>query len=145
MNYENITIRKMSNSDALAVNDFFDSMGGESRAFFNRMDTNRKYTVSYCQAPSQKRNYFLAELDGQMVGCVFFLAWTTKIPEPGVAVRDEYQGHGIGKKLVRFAIDFAKESSKGGIMLTTHIANIRAQALYEELGFSCMGTYKNAK
>ena len=145
MNYENITIRSMTNTDEAAVCEFFDAMGGESRAFFNRMNTNRKHAVSFCQTPSQKRRYFIAELDGKAVGLVFFLDWNTKIPELGVAVRDEYQGNGIGKKLVRFAVDLAKESDKGGIILTTHIANIRAQALYEELGFSCLGTYKNAK
>ena len=50
---------------------------------------------------------------------------------------------GLGEILMRYAMDIAREDGKGGIYLTTHVANVRAQALYEKLGFRQMGVAKN--
>ena len=41
------------------------------------------------------------------------------------------------------AKDMAKDEGKGGIQLTTHVANLRAQTLYESAGFVCKGVCKN--
>ena len=49
----------------------------------------------------------------------------------------------IFSNLVDFAIEKIIENGKGGIQLTTHVANVRAQALYEKKGFVCMGLAKN--
>ena len=73
----------------------------------------------------------------------FFLDWNTSIPALGIAVRDELQGKHLGRELVAFAQKTAREAGKGGIQLTTHVANLRAQVLYENMGFSCMGVCKN--
>ena len=42
-----------------------------------------------------------------------------------------------------FAEDMARKAGKGGIQLTTHVANLRAQALYEKMGFTLIGPTKN--
>ena len=78
-----------------------------------------------------------------MAGYVFFLDWDTGVPELGIAVRDDLQGQHLGKKLMTYAIESAREHGKGGIYLTTHTANLRGQALYESVGFTCMGLTKN--
>ena len=36
-----------------------------------------------------------------------------------------------------------KDEGKGGLLLTTHTANLRAQCLYESCGFVCRGLCKN--
>ena len=51
--------------------------------------------------------------------------------------------YSLGRELVAFAQNEAKTCGKGGILLTTHVANVRAQALYEAMGFVCMGQCKN--
>ena len=138
-----IELRELKSDDENMINEFFDSMGGESRSLFNRRDYNRRGILKQCSKQLSDRRYWIAELDGKMVGYVFFLAWDTSVPELGIAVRDELQGKHIGKYLMSFAIQTAKESGKGGIQLTTHVANLRAQALYENMGFVCKGLYKN--
>ena len=86
---------------------------------------------------------FVAELDGKMIGYLFFLDFNTSIPALGLAIRDELRGRHLGRALVDFAIRTAKESGKGGIQLTTHVANVRGQSLYETMGFTLVGPCKN--
>jgi len=139
----NIELREAGYGDERYINEFFDSLGGESRAVFNRRDYNRKGALKYCGKKDEKRKYWIALMEGKMAGCVFFLDWNTSIPEMGIAIRDELQGQHLGRELVSFAIERAKAANKGGIQLTTHTANLRAQVLYEAVGFVCKGLCKN--
>ena len=141
--WKDITLRPLQAGDEALINDFFDRMGGESRATFNRRDYNRKGVLKQCRTPLDSRVYWLALLDGEMAGYVFFLDWDTGVPELGIAVRDDLQGQHLGKHLMLYAIGEAQKSGKGGIYLTTHTANLRGQALYEGVGFTCMGLTKN--
>ena len=138
-----ISIRQVVSQDEMLINDFFDAMQGESKALFNRRDYNRKGVLKFCAKGDNTRKYWLCENENKMAGYVFFLDWNTSIPELGVAIRDDLQGKGLGRKLLEFAILQAKESGKGGIQLTTHVANLRAQTLYENVGFVCKGICKN--
>ena len=136
-------LRELTAADEPLLNEFFDRMGGESRALFNRRDYNRKGVLKQCSRPDPTRRYWLALLDGQMLGYVFFLDWNSGVPELGLAVRDDLQGKHLGRTLVSFALETAQNAGKGGVMLSTHLANLRAQALYEATGFRQMGVCKN--
>ena len=140
---EQVNIRELTEEDAPLVENFFDCMGKESCAVFNRRDYNRRGALRACKTPDATRRYWIAEREGVMVGYVFFLDWNTTIPALGVAVRDEWQGRGLGRRLMEFAKNAVKTEGKGGIQLTTHVANLRAQVLYESVGFTCMGSCKN--
>ena len=140
---KNIIFREIGTGDEEMINSFFDLMGGETRAFFNRRDYNRRGVLKYIARPDATRKYWVAMHEGKMIGYVFFLDFNTSIPTLGLAVRDDLRGEGLGGILVDFAIEKIRETGKGGIQLTTHIANVRAQTLYEKKGFSCMGLAKN--
>ena len=133
----------MRAGDEPLIEDFFNLLDPHSTALFNRRNYNKRGVLRFCANPDPHRRYWMAELDGKMAGYVFFLDFHTSIPELGVAVRSELQGNGLGRHLVEFAINTAAECGKGGIQLTTHVANLRAQTLYEALGFMCMGSCKN--
>jgi len=141
--FDEIVIREMTHADERAVNEFFDSMGGESRALFNRRDYNRKNVLKFLQNPDKTRRYWIAELDGMMAGYVFFLDYNTTVPTMGIALRDDLKGKHLGRRLVGFLIERAEADGKGGIQVTTHIANLRGQALYEAMGFRQLGVCKN--
>ena len=140
---KNLSFREVREGDEKIINEFFEVMGGESRALFNRRGYNQRGVLKYCARPDKTRRYWIAEAEGEMVGYVFFLDFNTSVPELGLAVRDDLRGLHIGRELVTFAENYAKESGKGGIILTTHVANVRGQALYEHMGFQCMGLCKN--
>ncbi|MBR2861641.1 MAG: GNAT family N-acetyltransferase [Clostridia bacterium] len=137
------SICEITLGDESLINEFFDCMSGESKALFNRRDYNRRGVLKFLAKGDATRKYWIIKKDGKMAGYVFFLDWNTSIPELGVAVRDDLQGKGLGRKLLEFAISQAKEQGKGGIQLTTHVANLRAQTLYENMGFICKGLCKN--
>ena len=138
-----LSIREINADDTKKMSDFFDKMGAESRSVFNRRDYNRRGVLKYIVRPDNTRRYYAAELDGEIAAYFFFLDYDTSIPELGIAVRDDLSGKGIGTYLVSLAKDMAKEAGKGGIQLTTHVANLRAQTLYESAGFVCRGVCKN--
>jgi len=136
-------LREATAGDEGMIGKFFDLMGGESRALFNRGDFNKKGLLKYLAKGDPTRRYWLLTDGEKMLVYVFFLDWDSLIPTLGVAVRDDLRGRGLGRALVSFAIELARERGKGGILLTTHTANLRGQALYESLGFRCMGLAKN--
>lgn len=138
-----LTLRDAAAGDEGIINDFFDAMGAESRALFNRRDYNRRGVLKFCARPDASRRYILALADGVMAGYFFFLDWDTGVPELGLAVREELRGMGIGTYLTAEAQRLAAECGKGGLRLSTHVANLRAQTLYETAGFVCRGVCKN--
>ena len=140
---ENIIIRPIIAGDEGAVNDFFDAMGGESRALFNRHGGNQAGVLDFCEKQNtDRRRYWMAEdEDGHMAGLVFLWDLHTGIPWLGIAVREDLKGQHLGRKLIAFAQDYARENGKGGIQLTTHLANLRGQVLYETMGFRRIGMH----
>ncbi len=52
-----------------------------------------------------------------------------------LAVKKEYGGHGIGKKMCRFAADHAKSLGGRALHLDVVKGNLWAQKLYEKFGF----------
>lgn len=142
-NEKTLPLREAKSGDEALIDVFFDRMGGETRAVFNRGDYNRNGLLKFCRKGDSTRKYWLLVDGNEMLGYVFFLDWNMKIPTLGVAVRDDLRGQKLGRSLCEAAIEEAKKSGKGGILLTTHTANVRAQTLYESLGFRCLGIARN--
>jgi len=137
--FNNIIIREFSAGDRGLVDDFFAQMGGESRAFFNRDDGNYKSALKFFDGTAVNKIFFLAELDGVMIGYVFLWDVHCGVPWLGIAVHDAYKGMHLGRKLISHAVGCARDNGKGGVLLSTHIANIRGQGLYERMGFVRIG------
>ena len=140
---DSLDVREFTPDDTRVISDFFDRMGPESRSVFNRRDYNRRGILKFANRPDPTRKYYLAMLGSEVAGYFFFLDYDSSIPELGIAVRDDLSGHGIGTHLVALAKEIATTEGKGGIQLTTHVANLRAQTLYESAGFVCKGVCKN--
>jgi len=83
----------------------------------------------------------MAELDGKMAGYVFLWDLHTSIPWLGIAVREDLKGKRLGRRLIAHAQSYVRDMGKGGIQLTTHLANIRGQVLYETMGFQRVGIH----
>lgn len=97
----------------------------------------------------------VGELDGEVVGYVRLKQGEGKASHVGeisiVAVRSEFQGRGIGNRLMLAALHMA-DSSLGlrRVRLTVHADNQVALRLYERLGFEVEGreregVYKDGK
>jgi len=60
-----------------------------------------------------------------------------------VGVRADYQGKGIGEKMVAFIENVAHEKGVNKLSLDVSVINPRAQKLYERLGFCVIETNKS--
>ena len=143
---DGVLIRPFMEGDRDAVNEFFDQMGGETRGFFNKGDGNRKLALKWFTP--ERDNWlepFFVEKDGVMVGYIFLFEADTYLPELGIAVREDWKGKHLGRRLIQFLIDYTKERGDGGLMLTTSPANVRGWSLYSRMGFKHMGTYTDGE
>ena len=140
---DGMKIRQIVPGDEEKINAFFAVMGPEARAFVNRFGGNQKGTLKFCrEQDTDKRMYWMAEdADGKMAGLVFLWDLHTGVPWLGIAVREDLKGKHLGRRLIAFAQEYARKAGKGGIQLTTHLANLRGQVLYETMGFKRMGMH----
>ena len=84
----------------------------------------------------------VAELDGNVVG-TFQLTYTPSLSFQGskrctiesVRVDAKLRGHGIGRKMMLWAIERAKENGCIFTQLATHSSRKNAHRFYEQLGF----------
>ena len=136
---DKLTVREIEPCDEGRINSFFDEMSGEVRSLFNRNDHNRQGVLKQLKRPLDSRKYWIALEGEKMLGYVFLLDTDTGVPTMGIALAEDCRGRGLGKTLTRFVLAEAREMGKGGVQVTTHVANIRAQALYEAMGFRLMG------
>ena len=145
-------IRNFKIGDRELVLEFFNQMGGETRAFFNRGDGNQNDALSYFDKNGVEpdRVRFLSSVtddDGKEIMTGYIFAWDmqTHVPILGIAVREEYKGQGLGRVLIKYLADYLQAQNYGGVMLTTSFANIRGQALYTRMGFEHIGTHTSGE
>lgn len=106
-------------------------------------DLNFSFSEKYLNwLKSQLKNkhayQVILEEDDQFVG---YLAsaetlWNDKLTIVEVFVSPNFQGRGIGKKLLSFAVEFAKKNGLQGLVVQTEHENTPAQKLYEKFGFA---------
>jgi ribosomal protein S18 acetylase RimI-like enzyme len=83
---------------------------------------------------------YIASLEDEMIGIFVLLRTRPKTMEiVNIAVREDYQGRGIGKKLVLSAIDKAKEEHVKTIEIGTGNSGMMQLALYQKCGFRIVG------
>jgi GNAT superfamily N-acetyltransferase len=83
-----------------------------------------------------------AELDGRVVGTLHLSfipslsyqgGWRAELD--GVRVHPDYRGRGIGRQMIRWAIDRARERDCVYIYFISHKSRLDAHRFYEGLGF----------
>ena len=151
VNVGGAAIRMLERKDLDMVIEFFDQMAGDTRAMFNRGDANRIRVIEHLNREGDDGQiHFAATVhnpDGseKMVGYVFLWDVDTRIPWLGIAVREDWKGYHLGRRLLQYIDEWAKPKGYGGVMLTSVPANIRAHSLYTRMGFEYFGVYPDSE
>ena len=151
VNPDDASIRVLEQKDMGMVLGFFDQMSGSTRAMFNRGDINRIRAIEHLNRTEEDNQIHFAAVvksdDGveKMVGYVFLWDLDTKIPWLGIAVREDWKGHHLGRRLLQHLDDYLKPRGYGGVMLTSVPANVRAHSLYTRMGFEYYGVYPDSE
>ncbi|MFE6795969.1 GNAT family N-acetyltransferase [Paenibacillus chitinolyticus] len=102
------------------------------------------YEEAFSAITGQMGNSILvAEISGEVVGCLQLTLipglarmGMTRAQVEGVRVDSRYRGHGIGKALLKHAIEIAKVHGCGLVQLTTDKTRGDAHRFYGKLGFT---------
>ena len=145
-NRMNLLFREMQPCDKTGMEAFYRGLGGQSSAFFNVNRGNERRTMDFFgPAPRPNHRYFVAESDGEIAGHLFLWDTDTAVPWLGVAVRDDFQGIGVGTCLLSSVFGLLREEGYGGLLLRTATDNTAAQRLYEKCGFARIGTHPSGE
>ena len=104
-------------------------------------DGDRRALAGELDAPSDDNGLFVASLDRQPAGCL--LMWTLEDYFSGtrhahisvIAVTRAAEGRGVGRALMDYAEQWARERGHTRLTLSVFESNRRAQQLYERAGF----------
>ena len=97
--------------------------------------------------PAPQDRILVAEVDGEVVGNLGLHPATnvrrSHVAGIGMAVRDDWQGKGIGRALLTSALDLADNwLNLWRLELTVWADNTAAQQLYRRQGFAVEGTHR---
>lgn len=138
---QDVVIRPFAKGDRPLVEAFFGQMGGETRALFDAGGCNSRAVMRYFEGNDENAVRFLAECGGRMVGYVFLWDMHKGVPWLGIAVAEDWKGKHLGRMLLEHAHGYAGSRGKGGILLTTSVANVRGQGLYSRMGYERLGMH----
>ncbi len=110
-----------------------------TRRFFPYLKFNMDSVLE--RFKNKKIDYFVALLDGHTIGFVD-VDFNNNSPRIlGLAVLEEFQGKGIGTRLLHRAISRVKEKGFKKVTLLVSEDNLHARRLYERDGFAEEGVF----
>lgn len=152
VNNEKVIIRKANKSDAKALIEYLNVIGGESDFLtfgIGEFGESVEQEEDFIQNALRKENalFIIAEANGKVVGNLNFSGGprqrTAHVGEFGVSILKDYWGNGIGEELIKYLISWSKSSGIiRKINLSVRTDNTRGINLYKKLGFIEEGIVK---
>lgn len=145
----NVIIEKVNTKDAAAMIEYLKQIGAEtdnltfgSEGLSITLEAEKMYIKEIEESSSDVM--FVAKVDGKIVGD----ASLNRLPRRmnhrgdfGIAVVKEYWNQGIGSRLLKKILNFAKYNEFKIIDLQVRSDNLSAIHLYEKYGFKKIGTH----
>jgi len=130
----NLLIRELTCRDEAMLAEMLRSLSPETERFFHPYPFTAE---SAHRALCETEGLTLGALDdrGRLLGYGWYAPREARWPRAGLCVRDDAQGQGVGRALMEELLKIAQEAGKGGLKLEVVRENVRAQNLYESLGF----------
>lgn len=132
-------VRTLGPADAAALARFFATVAGDpaALAYFRPHPFDEATAEAICSRTGRDE-YFAVFDAGEVVGYGMLRGWDEgyEVPAFGVCVRGDQRGRGLGRVLLGFAIERAREAGARSVMLKVFDDNLPARALYESFGFT---------
>lgn len=137
---ENITIRPAGISDIPVLLDLLYQLGRPKPRDDSELDSFRNLVKNY--VTNSDKMIFVATLnDVEIIGMVSIVLLprlnnsSLEMYIPELIVIENFQNHGIGKKIMNYCIQFAKEKKCHRIRLESGIQRKNSHDFYKNLGF----------
>ena len=137
--------REMRAEDKENMQAFYKALGPESTVFFNVNHGNERRTMDFFASPRPHHRYYVAQCGNKIAGHLFIWDTDTAIPWLGIAVRDDFQGRGVGTYMLSSLFSLLEAEGFGGLLLRTAETNTAAQRLYEKCGFERIGVHPSGE
>ncbi len=137
-----ITLRDLRKEDLPSLRNLLDDLHNalEHKHEINEKIINSTYT-GVSKYPEIYTNYVALE-ENKMVGFISMVFYKTFLHKGGTAlineliVAESHRNKGIGKSLIKQAIQLAKTRGMDEIEVGTEVSNVRAQNFYIKAGFN---------
>lgn len=87
-------------------------------------------------------DYIVGEIGGKIIACAGIKIFLDEAEGMTVAVLPEFQGRGIGKKILLETIRLAKKRGAKSMILEVRVSNVPALHVYQKFGFKIVGRIK---
>lgn len=135
-----LAVRLLGMNDEEALTRFFEIIAADPQAmaFFRPHPFDSAMARKICRREGIDRDDYFAVFDGEeIVGYGMLRGWDEGYASPafGVCVKPGERGRGVGRTLLAYALERAREKGAPSVMLKVHDDNKPARALYESFGF----------
>jgi ribosomal protein S18 acetylase RimI-like enzyme len=137
-----ITIRKATESDLESILNIYIESGLDKEIL--PLDKAKKIFNKFIQYPDYQ--LFVSEFDNKIIGTFALLIMDNLghlgIPSAvleDIGISTKLQGKGIGKKMMEYAMQYAKEKGCYKMTLSSNLKRESAHAFYDSLGFKRHG------
>ncbi|MCR5782934.1 MAG: GNAT family N-acetyltransferase [Clostridia bacterium] len=140
-----VIFRPFKKEDKPGVESFFADMGEKSASFFNVGHGNERRTMEFFEN-GKPDHLFYGLFDNERLLAYAFIWDTDKTAVWfGIAVRDGYQGRGLGGRLTGLVLEECRKAGHSAVLLRTRSDNVSARKLYEKQGFEQLGTHPSGE
>lgn len=84
-----------------------------------------------------------ARIENQLAGYLICWAVRDEIHILNLALKSDFQGHGLARSLLDYLFDWGREKKAAKVLLEVRMTNHRARKMYEKAGFIMTGRRKN--
>ncbi len=87
-------------------------------------------------------DYIVGEIEGKIIACAGIKIYLDEAEGMTIAVLPEFQGRGIGKKILSEIIKIAKRRGAKSMIFEVRVSNVPALHIYQKFGFKIVGRIK---
>ncbi|MBQ7705982.1 MAG: ribosomal protein S18-alanine N-acetyltransferase [Selenomonadaceae bacterium] len=87
-------------------------------------------------------DYIVGEIEGKIIACAGIKIYLDEAEGMTIAVLPEFQGRGVGKKILTEIIKIAKMRGAKSMIFEVRVSNVPALHIYQKFGFKIVGRIK---